>query len=249
MLLVIPTLIKTPLPGRSAGASPAAWAPPGHGGHPREGRVLGVGSVPSRSLGKIHPSRQLVGRELQDLGRKAGLGLGQCRCCAQPLAGTGTGSTWPCNLYFPKCQGCAEAGAQLGSIDPACPCRCEIGGFPAVPSVTSIRALCPWVAFAVPSQERAGEMLAFVSGCSLTSHAACLLFAPTAQIKAAGAGVVPSWLREDLFFYCLKCVRSRELRSYSLSRSYTRRSLIHRRISLVTSCSSLMICYKKALPI
>lgn len=199
MFLVIPTLIKTPLPGHSASASPAAWAPLGHGGHPCEGRVLGVASVPSRSLGKIHPSHQLVGTELQELGRKAGSGREQCCCCAQPLAGAGTGSTRPCNLYFPKCQGCAEAGAQLGSIDPACPCRCKIRGFPAVPSVTSIRALCPWVGFAVPSQERGGEVLAFVSGCSLTSHAARLPFAPTAQIKAAVAGVVPSWLREDLF--------------------------------------------------
>lgn len=193
MLLVIPTFIKTPLPIRSA------WAPPGHDGHPCKGRMLGTGLVPLLSLGKIHPSRLLFRRKLQDSGRKAGSGLGQSRYCAEPGAGIWIGSTQPCNRYFPKCQCCGEAGVQLFLqclLDPAYPClrRCEIRGFPAFPSVTSIRLLCPWVLFAFLSQERAGEMLPFVSGCSLISHAVCLLFAPMAKIKAAFTGVVHSWL-------------------------------------------------------
>lgn len=106
---------------------------------------------------------------------------------------------WLCTLRLPKCQGCAGAGALLflqRSLIPAypCPCWCEVRGFPAFPSVTSIRPLCPWVVFAFLSQECAGEMLPFVSGCSLISRAVLLLFASMAKRKAAFAGEVHSWL-------------------------------------------------------
>jgi len=105
---------------------------------------------------------------------------------------------WPCNLYFPKCQGCAEAGMQLlqCSLDPVYPCLCccEIRGFPAFLSVTSTGPLCPWVLFAFLSQEHVGETLLFISGCSLISHAVRLLLAPMAKINAAFAGVVCSRL-------------------------------------------------------
>lgn len=159
--------------------------------------MLGVGSVPSPSLGKIHSSRLLLGGKLQESGRKAGSGLGQSHYCAEPADRQHL--AWPRNLYFPKCQGCVETDVQLFLrclLDPAdpCLCRCEIRSFPAFPSVTSIGPLCPWVVFAFPSQERAGETLPFISGCSLISHAMRLLFAPMAKIKAAFAGVVHSWL-------------------------------------------------------
>lgn len=80
------------------------------------------------------------------------------------------------------------------SLVPACPCLCccEIRGFPAFPSVTSIGPLCPWVVFAFLSQERAGEALPLVSGCSLISHAELLLFASVAKRKEAFAGEVHS---------------------------------------------------------
>lgn len=57
--------------------------------------MLSVGSVPSLSLGKIHPSHLLLGRKLQELGRKAVSGLGQSRYCAESVTGTQMGSTSP----------------------------------------------------------------------------------------------------------------------------------------------------------
>lgn len=106
---------------------------------------------------------------------------------------------WSCTLCLPRCQGCAGAGVRLllqRSLIPAYPCPwwCGIRGFPDFPSVTSIGPLCPWVVFAFLSRERAGETLPFVSGCSLISHAALLLFASMAKRKAAFAGEVHSWL-------------------------------------------------------
>lgn len=148
------------------------------------------------SFGKAHPPHLLLGRKLQEPGRRARPGLGQSQGSAEPVASTGTGSA-RCTLCFPKCQGCAGAGVRLFlqcSLIPASPCLCwcEIRGFPAFPSVTSIGPLCPWVEFAFLSQERAGETLPFVSGCSLISHSALLLFASMAKRKAPFAGEVHS---------------------------------------------------------
>lgn len=118
--------------------------------------MLGAESL-SLSFGKTHPSYLILRRKLQELGRKAGLGLGRSQHCGQHADRQRL--AWPCNLYFLKCQGCLEAGVRLflqHSLVPVypCMCQCEIRRFPAFPSVTSIGSLCPWVVFAFPHQER-----------------------------------------------------------------------------------------------
>lgn len=186
-LLVLPTSIKTPLEIRSACASLAAVAPLGHDGHFHEG----VEWAPSLSFGEAHPSHLLLGRKLQESGRKTSPGLGQWQCYAE--------HTDSSTLRFPGCQGSAGAGMRLFlqcSLIPAhpCLCFCEIRGFSAFPSVTSIGPLCPWVVFAFLSREPAGETLLLLSGGSLISRAALLLFASVAKREAALAAEVHSQL-------------------------------------------------------
>lgn len=52
--------------------------------------MLGVKSMPLLSFGKIHPSRLLLRRKLQESFRKAGSGLEQSQYSAEPTAGTCT---------------------------------------------------------------------------------------------------------------------------------------------------------------
>lgn len=138
------------------------------------------------------------GKKAAGVGQESRLRAGTvqilCRVCDWHT--NGQHLNWLCRLYFPKCWGCAEAVVQLflqRLLNPAdpCSCWCEIMGFTAFPSVTSMRPVCPWMVFAFLSQEHTGETLPFIS---LFSHTVCLLFAPMAKIKAAFACVVHSWL-------------------------------------------------------
>lgn len=200
-VLVIPTFVKNLLPICSACASLAAWAPPGHAGHPRKGGMLSTESAPSLSFGKIHPSHLLLGRKLHESGSKAGSGLGQSQYCAEPVAGARIGSTSPGRATFTfqnaravRKQECSSfSGARSSLCILAC-ASVESGASQPLPqSPPSGHFVLGWyLLFQVKSvpERRSRSSL----GCSLISHAACLLFAPTAKIKAAFAGVVHSWL-------------------------------------------------------
>ena len=86
--------------------------------------MLSMELVPLLSFGKIHPSHLLLGRKLQESGRKVGSGLGQSQHCAEPVASTQIGSTSPGCATFTFRNARAVRKQACSSFSSACSSLC-----------------------------------------------------------------------------------------------------------------------------
>lgn len=154
MLLGTPVLTGIPL------STCSAWAPcmpPGHGAHCRQCLC----------------SHFFLERKLQELGRKSSLQqrlvVGQPCSCPDIFL-------W-FHFFSQKCQGCDGAAVWLPLpclLNPMYSSLCDTGGFPALPSVTSIRTALPLdgVCFSEPGERQSSSL---TLRCSPSRCACCLL--------------------------------------------------------------------------